>query len=426
MTAMLIDALPSLVFTAARAAWRLGIKVAQKRKRQGGTVLEDPPHRHLIETERLDEMVDERVEYHMREVYQYKQVEHRAAMASRMQGSAVGLPDEGVGAEQAVGGSLASPQPQNPGRAAPSPRQLQPAAAGQLASASSVVAVTPISGRRGLIIAPPALRTAPAAASSLPGLPSPRHRTDKATVHLFWDIDNKHPGALDPRLLCHSVRRALGSYGAAVNIYAYGIRKAFSWVPDAFVEQYVSKDSAMDDLMSQGLALRCALCGSFLKSEESYKRHLIELHGKTVKEVKLMQQQGSSTRNTHNKTLGRVAQYHNSRGAAFLPPQGHQISLKYVLLKEGAEVRMVQNSREAADEAINEGIAKLLRALQLEGSADQQHVLCLMSDNESHHQALQNSRRMGISTVAVCSETPLYTGADVTLDWDSVKHGEYL
>lgn len=81
---------------------------------------------------------------------------------------------------------------------------------------------------------------------------------------------------------------------------------------------------------------------------------------------------GSPTamRNSPARTLGKVAGYYSASGQLFLPQPGHQISLKYVLLREGVEVRLVQNYKEDVGVAVRGGVAALLAQLRLRRPAE--------------------------------------------------------
>jgi hypothetical protein len=134
-------------------------------------------------------------------------------------------------------------------------------------------------------------------------------------------------------------------------------------------------------------------------------------------------------RNSSTRTLGRVTRYCNSRGEQFIPPDGHQISLKYVLQREGAEVRTVQRAARAVDAALADSLhSHLTRVLLRRPAAEVQQaqdVLVVVSNKGAHTAVLQRARRCGIPCVAVCSRIWRFKGADVTLRWQWLVGGRY-
>lgn len=135
-----------------------------------------------------------------------------------------------------------------------------------------------------------------------------------------------------------------------------------------------------------------------------------------------------SMMNNSTRTLGRVARYYNSQGALFVPPDSHQISLKYVLLREGVEVRLVQNHKHAVDISLAEGLNVLLQQLlQRDAVSAQQYedVVVVISDRRTHTMMLKRFQRAGFPVVAVCRGIKRYLGADTTLRWQWVVNGRY-
>jgi hypothetical protein len=135
-----------------------------------------------------------------------------------------------------------------------------------------------------------------------------------------------------------------------------------------------------------------------------------------------------SAQNSSTRTIGRANRYFNSQGALFVPPDGHQISLKYVLLREGVDVRLVQNQARAVDVSLAHGVAQLLqRLLQRDAESAQRYedVIVVISDKMAHAAVLEGCRRAGVGVVVVCRKIRQYKGADVTLRWQWVVSGRY-
>jgi hypothetical protein len=134
-------------------------------------------------------------------------------------------------------------------------------------------------------------------------------------------------------------------------------------------------------------------------------------------------------RNSSTRTLGRVTRYFNSQGQQFIPPDGHQISLKYVLVREGVEVRTVQRQARAVSGAVADALHNTLRHQLLARTAEEvqqmQDVLVVVSDKGTHSAVLQEAQRAGVRSIAVCGKLKQYRGADLTLRWQWVANGRY-
>lgn len=159
-------------------------------------------------------------------------------------------------------------------------------------------------------------------------------------MHVFWDVDGLHPGKHDPRVLAARIQRFAQQYGTVVGLYAYAPRKAWNWVPEALL-QYGGLPQEKD------VQYRCPLCGTIKRTRQELEAHTAAAHGQTIEKgsrISTQPQDGAAqadvlaTRNSSNRTLGRVSLYHTFHGHALVPPAGHQLSLKYCLTKEGWEV----------------------------------------------------------------------------------------
>jgi hypothetical protein len=133
-------------------------------------------------------------------------------------------------------------------------------------------------------------------------------------------------------------------------------------------------------------------------------------------------------RNSSTRTLGRVSRYFNSRGDQFIPPDGHQISLKYVLVREGVEVRTVQRKARAVSAAVADALHATLHGELLTRTAAEvqeiQDVLVVVSDQGTHAAVVLEARRKGVPVIAVCGKKK-YREADITLRWQWVATGRY-
>lgn len=220
-------------------------------------------------------------------------------------------------------------------------------------------------------------------------------------VYVYWDLDDKHPGASDPRVLITRIQSVASCYGRLSGLYCYAVRAALNWVPEAFLQYAPTANQPTRS------AWECPVCGMATKGEAALKSHLRLLHPEASADLILVptdaNRSPSSTvsasstvlpssttaapnsgapsstlrpsskaaagtprdpasqpsaphqppdelkagsvpllpvrvRNTSRRTLGKVTRYHNASGTVVVPPEGHQISMKYVLRQEGCEV----------------------------------------------------------------------------------------
>jgi hypothetical protein len=102
------------------------------------------------------------------------------------------------------------------------------------------------------------------------------------------------------------------------------------------------------------------------------------------------------------------------------------VSLKYVLLREGVDVRSVNSADRDVTGAINRGVEALVE--KLAGGAvqpGQQQVVVVISDDVQHAPVLRGCRGLGIATVVACQNVLQQRGADVTLRWPWLRSGAY-
>ncbi|GFR43927.1 hypothetical protein Agub_g5064, partial [Astrephomene gubernaculifera] len=321
--------------------------------------------------------------------------------------------------------------------------------------------------RDGVVIARPKLLPASARTVPLPipgwapaptGLaPAPsanRHSTSAGsgsnstsplgTVHVFWDVESAHPGDSDPRVVATEVLRIARSLGRLAGCYAYATRQAWAWVPSHFVATYAPGGRPGDaSRADEGCAgeggpagaqgrSRCPVCGQPVASAQ-LQQHMRRVHpdksstslagGAVTPAAAALPASGrgaSSSKgggsgkgskaaapvNTQRTGLGAVREYYSSSGEVYRPPAGHQLSLKYVLQREGFEPRVVQNADGASDRAVNGGIDRLLAALRAgrakvgEGDnaagAAAECTLLIVSGSTRHAGALSSCRQLGL------------------------------
>ena len=140
---------------------------------------------------------------------------------------------------------------------------------------------------------------------------------------------------------------------------------------------------------------RCPLCGSMRRSDEDLEAHMRSVHGSgsrsgsgrasgqqrssswaspglsgVLKGGDLRSAQISAPVNGPDRALGRILSYCSSSGRTFVPPPGHQLSLRYVLRCEGVDFRIAQNAKEDSGLALGAGMVKLAGQL----SQQQQEV----------------------------------------------------
>mmetsp|Transcript_6226 Transcript_6226/g.13614 ORF Transcript_6226/g.13614 Transcript_6226/m.13614 type:complete len:421 (-) Transcript_6226:713-1975(-) len=313
-----------------------------------------------------------------------------------------------------------------------------------LQNASPAAASSPVDGSgrlKGLVMAPPQDFTG---SGTIPLLKLPQAAEPTSNVvHVFWDVEDKHPEGMDPRILVHRIKAVASAYGSVAGVYAYVTRKASNWVADAFFDLARETLAAQQQQKQQKHKagankpqLKCPVCGALRKSAPELQQHVQMVHGR----------RGGSgggskpLRIGPAKSLGAVKLYHNSTGQAFTPPAGYQLNLRYVLRCEGVDVRLVQNAREDPSIALEAGLDRHLvlmqqgpaaRAALLAGGSS---VVVVVSDDPRLGPSLTRLSGGGVSVVRVMGDagaaklassgrkTP---GGMLLLDWEMVKFGEY-
>ncbi|KAG1662369.1 hypothetical protein FOA52_006630 [Chlamydomonas sp. UWO 241] len=302
---------------------------------------------------------------------------------------------------------------------------------------------------RGAVVPPPDTALPPghatAALPPLPGPPVPEGAPPPPPplVFVFWDLEDKHPGSVDPRLVVHRLRAVAGTYGKVCGVYAYATRKVSNWVPDAMMEavsearlaaaaeraarreaegrEQVQPAQQQAQVQRQDSWERhvCPVCGVVRRSEGALQAHFASLHGRR-------QSHGSGGAggsgggggtpvNGPSRATGAVRRYHAASGAAFTPPPGHQLSLRYVLRCEGVDARVAQNADEDSGSSLAGGLSKLAQQLArgelpaaagvsgMTGGVGGRPVVLLVSDDARLARLVGQLAAAGVGTVAASS-----------------------
>lgn len=280
------------------------------------------------------------------------------------------------------------------------------------------------SGGAGRVLLPPRQALPPKEQLRLLPLPPLRYAIPQAassSVYVFWDVESKHPGSIDPRLVARRIVDIASCYGDVSGVYAYAVRKALNWVADAFFQLGAlldPQDQKQQQQRSRPAGGSGAAAADLLVSGASRATPLDALAA---------QRAGARRRNVADSTLGKVGLYHDSLGRASVPPAGYQISLKYVLAREGLQPRIVQNAGERADRSIAAAVDSVLERLQQEADYSRQHVFVFVSDaGAALARCMADCRALGCNTVAVCSRPRLFADtADAVVAWEPLSQGQY-
>eukprot|EP00798_Chlamydomonas_sp_ICE-L_P017853 gene17856-24240_t len=291
-------------------------------------------------------------------------------------------------------------------------------------------------------------------------------------VHIFWDVENKHPVGQDPRSVVHHLRSVASCYGQVAGVYAYAVRKAMNWVPEALFEiasETLSAESekirggraigkAIDETNSTGLTQNSGQPHNAGQPQSTGQATTGEREPSITRGGRMNSDfqfsgdaDGTTFRNTSKRTLGRVIQYSNAAGQVYVPPPGHQISLKYVLQREGVDARIVQNAAGDASLAMSGGMLGVLAQMRTPGSEESamlaaglQPIVMVVSDNPQLLRALKQLEAGGSCNVLLVGNfiTPVQQAgnsntsmksthlsrgmpAAVPLDWGTLKAGRY-
>ena len=282
-------------------------------------------------------------------------------------------------------------------------------------------------GGKGIVLPPPSsLLSQGLPKLPLPPLP-PSLPKDNCDVYIFWDLEDKHPSLIDPRVLAYRLKTIASSYGRLRGAYVYITRKASNWVPDILFEmvEEIKKGAGgslrkMDVKGASSSNSQATMVGSLASQ---WNRKLSE-----------------SLRNSPNKSVGRISSYHNSTGRSSALKPGHQLSIRFVLRCEGMDVRLAQNALEDSGLAMAAGltrlsaqIAKHSAAREGEGEGERSVVIVVVSDDV---RLMRQFERMGkdggLAFVLISSDkggsrpSSLASSADLVLDWDKVNNGHYI
>jgi len=315
-------------------------------------------------------------------------------------------------AEPDAGAPAASAPPPPPPAAAAAPPPPELEAAGD-AEPSPLLATGGGGGRRG------------GALARNPG-------ATRFRVHVFWDLDNKHPDWAPPGDVVGALRAALSPYGAIASLQAFGNPSTFSHIPtselarrreqralEAAQAAAVKGQKRGAALAAAGDAHRCDVCGRRCASMAELKKHFDQLHGREHKK-----RLGAPPKIARKYAASEKAEkFREARGTLFLPPKG--INLGRQLAAAGVEVRRAGADDQAVDRLIDGAVratARSVAAAPPEARRREQHVIALVSDDGGFAPLLRACGALGFVTLAVCEKRAAagFPSADATLHWPAV------
>lgn len=282
---------------------------------------------------------------------------------------------------------------------------------------------------KGIILPPPAIPVGDQPQLVPPSLPSSLSSPLYNDVYVFWDVEDKHPSMIDPRVLAYRLKGIASSYGRLRGVYAYVTRKASNWVPDVLFEMAIEIKRKAE---GEGGGGRGTSSSSESPSSDGGSQAALRWNRKL----------SESLQNSPNKSVGRIAKYHNSVGRPFSLKPGHQLSIRFVLKCEGMDVRLAQNALEDSGLAMAAGMAHLSAQIVKqsetregeEGEGERNVVMVVVSDDVRLVKQLERLGKVGggfVSSFVLISSkgaqhSSLAKTADVILGWDNVKCGKYI
>lgn len=247
----------------------------------------------------------------------------------------------------------------------PAAQHLNPGSAGIASRPPAPDSAAPSAGRRG------------AGAAAVPGSPASlfgrltavvkNPHAQRVAVHVFWDLDNKHPDWVHPKTMAQRLKQAAAAFGTVQSVVAYGNPRTFAWVPEAEAQRrqlvklmekeeaaVARSKSAPRSASGTGGAEaaagakphRCGMCGGSFATAEKLRKHFTQLHARQ----RAKEMAHPAGRRAYLSNPSRSARYGETEMELFNPPSG--INLGAWLQSAGVLAVPVGPQSQAADVAL--------------------------------------------------------------------------
>ncbi|XP_059307819.1 uncharacterized protein LOC132059272 [Lycium ferocissimum] len=245
----------------------------------------------------------------------------------------------------------------------------------------------------------------------------------KASVGIFWDLDNKPPKSFPPFDAATKLKKAAGEFGAVRFTVAYANRHAFSYVPP-LVRQQRKERKTLNSLENRGVVkvedpYICRVCGRRFYTNEKLVNHFKQIHER--EHTKRMNQIDSSRGKMRVKLVAKYAmkmdKYKYAVKDVLTPKVGYGLADE--LKRAGFWVRTVSDKPQAADIALRNHLVDVMDKRMVD-------YVVLVSDDSDFVEVLKEARLRCLKTVVVgdTNDGALKRTADAAFSWQEIMMGK--
>lgn len=252
--------------------------------------------------------------------------------------------------------------------------------------------------------------------------PSPSS-SNKNSVAIFWDLDNKPPNSFPPFDAAIKLKASASSFGVVQYMVAYANRHAFSYVPPDVREQRKER-KVLNKLENKGVIrpmepYLCRVCGRKFYTNEKLINHFKQIHERehTKRVSQIESARGKRRVNLVAKYSMKMEKYKNSARDVLTPKVGYGLAGE--LKRAGFFVNMVSDKPQAADIALRNNIVDVMDKRKAD-------CLVLVSDDSDFVDILKEAKMRCLRTVVVgdINDGPLKRTADVGFSWRDILMGK--
>lgn len=245
----------------------------------------------------------------------------------------------------------------------------------------------------------------------------------RASVGIFWDLDNKPPKSFPPFDAATKLKKAAGEFGVVRFTVAYANRHAFSYVPP-LVRQQRKERKTLNSLEKSGVVkvedpYICRVCGRRFYTNEKLVNHFKQIHER--EHTKRLNQIESARGKMRVKLVAKYAmkmdKYKGAVKDVLTPKVGY--GLADDLKRAGFWVRTVSDKPQAADIALRNHLVDVMDKRMVD-------YVVLVSDDSDFVEVLKEARLRCLKTVVVgdSNDGALKRTADAAFSWQEIMMGK--
>lgn len=245
----------------------------------------------------------------------------------------------------------------------------------------------------------------------------------RASVGIFWDLDNKPPKSFPPFDAATKLKKAAGQFGVVRFTVAYANRHAFSYVPP-LVRQQRKERKTLNLLEKSGVVkvedpYICRVCGRRFYTNEKLVNHFKQIHER--EQTKRLNQIESARGKMRVKLVAKYAmkmdKYKGAVRDVLTPKVGY--GLADDLKRAGFWVRTVSDKPQAADIALRNHLVDVMDKRMVD-------YVVLVSDDSDFVEVLKEARLRCLKTVVVgdSNDGALKRTADAAFSWQEIMMGK--